>query len=746
MFTIVDFIKNIVSSLEFTEYVDNITQTSTETQFDTCRTHQVTKGNYIVINGIKYKVKDFELNTWISVSGVVPLPFDSYTILAPNFFNGTPMMVSNVLADIRDWKKKLPMVYLLEVIREQRFNSRTNKLDRISDLRIFFLMSSNFEDWDISQHYDLAIEPMDNFLNDFIHALRYNAQVGEFDEYETINRANFGVYISKPSKRSGKYEDNITKLIDENVSGVELRINLPIQKNPCFSFPPDCPVPPTPIPPPPTFENLFSLNLDGVDDHLTFTSEWFAPTTPLNATDGNHIGSVSMWFKSDDVSQFDYLLGLNTSFGTSYFRISFDTSSGTFGNNSNLRVLLLASDNAGGTTSCQSILYDSGNPTYSGSSISWQPETWYHLAVVFDKNATNRLTVYLDGVAYPVPNTTGSVNGMRNIGTTPYSLPYTTTGSIAQNQCRIGAYFSSLGAFAGNIDEVSLFSTAKTQSEITSIYNSGNPTDLSALAGLTNWYRNGDNGTWKSPQWLVPNNENKEKVSNYSFLFDGVDDSINTGVSALDGASAFTISCWVNSSYTNWQNLFGDNSIRFATKPSITRLDLSFDLAVVFRSYDFVLNVGQWHNVVITFDGSLVQADRLKVYVDTIQVTNSLAGTPSTTFTASSDFRIGRSGTSGIAEWNGNIDEFATWNSVQNITDLYNSGVPSILSGTTNWWRMGEDATFSTNWTVPDQVGSNDGTSANMTIEDRIGNSPNSTNNALSLNMDEVDRETDVPT
>ena len=59
---------------------------------------------------------------------------------------------------------------------------------------------------------------------------------------------------------------------------------------------------------------------------------------------------------------------------------------------------------------------------------------------------------------------------------------------------------------------------------------------------------------------------------------------------------------------------------------------------------------------------------------------------------------------------------------------------------------MGEEATFSTNWTIPDQAGSNDGTSNNMTIEDRIGDSPNSTNNSVSFNMTESDRQTDVPT
>ena len=42
-------------------------------------------------------------------------------------------------------------------------------------------------------------------------------------------------------------------------------------------------------------------------------------------------------------------------------------------------------------------------------------------------------------------------------------------------------------------------------------------------------------------------------------------------------------------------------------------------------------------------------------------------------------------------------------------------------------------------------IPTNDFTSSNMTIEDRVGDAPNSSNNSLSYNMDEVDRETDVP-
>ena len=59
---------------------------------------------------------------------------------------------------------------------------------------------------------------------------------------------------------------------------------------------------------------------------------------------------------------------------------------------------------------------------------------------------------------------------------------------------------------------------------------------------------------------------------------------------------------------------------------------------------------------------------------------------------------------------------------------------------------MGEDATFGGGvWTVPDSVGSNDGTSNAMTIEDRVGSAPSSSNNAVSFNMDLIDRVEDTP-
>ena len=115
--------------------------------------------------------------------------------------------------------------------------------------------------------------------------------------------------------------------------------------------------------------------------------------------------------------------------------------------------------------------------------------------------------------------------------------------------------------------------------------------------------------------------------------------------------------------------------------------------------------------------------------------------------------------------WTGNISNVGLWNtdlSAANITTLYNNGKPGDLSSFSpapiSWWKLGNDAFATvaspTAWTIPDQIGSNDGTSAgnpnisgeapgssnnglsiSMTIEDRIGESGHSNNNAQSYNM-----------
>ena len=218
----------------------------------------------------------------------------------------------------------------------------------------------------------------------------------------------------------------------------------------------------------------------------------------------------------------------------------------------------------------------------------------------------------------------------------------------------------------------------------------------------------------------------------------------------LDGLGAFSISFWVNTSYSSWQYFMGDNSFRFNVNQGNDDVRINFNGSAVYRADPLPFALNTWHNFVFIFDGSLAQADRIKLYLNGSLATNILGGTPDTTFVASNNFRLARVGSFSAKLLVGMMDDVAFFNTAltsENVTSIYNSGEPTTLpSGTVAHYKMGEEATFSTNWTIPDGVGSADGTSENMTIEDRVGDAPNSTSNAASFNMTESDRETNVPT
>ena len=93
---------------------------------------------------------------------------------------------------------------------------------------------------------------------------------------------------------------------------------------------------------------------------------------------------------------------------------------------------------------------------------------WYHLVGTWNGST---VTLYIDGTAQ---TTTASAS---------------TIGHNTGFPATIGRY--STNYFQGLIDEVALFNSALSVSDITSIYNSGVPADISSLSPL-GWWRMGD--------------------------------------------------------------------------------------------------------------------------------------------------------------------------------------------------------------------------------------------------------------
>jgi len=395
---------------------------------------------------------------------------------------------------------------------------------------------------------------------------------------------------------------------------------------------------------------------------------------------------------------------------------------------------------------------------------------WHHIAYTYEYDPSTTyytVNVYVDGNSTPevtaVMRTTVGYNtrGLHTIGVlSDYTAPYSLNA---------GTYFP------GEIDEISIYSSVLTTSDISDIYNSGTPTTIS---GATAYWKLGEESKFTN-NWLVPNSA-LSNYSNYSFNLDGVDDYVGIGTTSLGITSAITVSAWVKTTSTgayrvicaedatggtsrNWNLFLGSND-----KVGWFVWNTDGTVTVFYRATANEITDGNWHHVMGTYDGTS-NADGLKLYVDG-NVETATAGSTGIRSTAGVAPSIGANEGGTGWFWNGNIDEVAVWDSVQDVSSIYNSGTPTTISGALAHWRMGEDATYNSStsqWTIPDQVGSNDGTSNNtmaldilvgeapnyfggglsdaMTIEDRVGDAPNSSNNAVSYNMEAEDISNDTP-
>ena len=457
------------------------------------------------------------------------------------------------------------------------------------------------------------------------------------------------------------------------------------------------------------FASTQSFSFDGVDDFIGVNS---LDTSVLPT--GSF--SVSVWFNAKD----NWFGGL--------FQI------GDFAGNTGLTF----AKRANGALEYR-VNLSGGSKLGFTTNSKYNLNEWNHGVLVFDNSITNgSFKVYINGVQEHSNNESPSGQTI--------SYP-------AGSELRIGQYNSSGSTqyfFEGNIDETAIFNTALSSSDVATIYGTGVPNDISSLNPLA-WYRMGENSNYKSPQWLMPENSNfaNSRFSNFSLEFDGVNDKIDVGTSsALEITGDLTISAWV---YINTSGVFlgivckrdhGGTNYQFYTNNSATPKLRFFDGSTASGSTGTV-SLNAWHHVAISVNSGVTNGSVF--YID-----GTASGTG--TFTISSNdasLIIGADDHGFVSKFNGKIDEVSIFNSAlssSEISSMYNGGVPTTISGAVGHWRMGEEATFSTNWTIPDQVGSNDGTSINMTIEDRVGDAPNSSSNSVSFNMVEADRETDVPT
>jgi len=210
------------------------------------------------------------------------------------------------------------------------------------------------------------------------------------------------------------------------------------------------------------FTNSFSTSFDGVNDHVKITDH-------MDFDFGSAM-TAACWIKGS--AQLNANFFANWDAGTAE------------------RSWRMRSDSGGSTDKLQVILSDDGSagPTHVKnyiSSIAALTGDWKHIAFTW---GANTLKLY--------------INGVEDTSVTKVVDDAITSLHNSTADLTIGAALTSgapLTPFAGNLDECALFNVALTATDISNLYNAGNPADLNEhakAAALVSWWRMGDVSTF----------------------------------------------------------------------------------------------------------------------------------------------------------------------------------------------------------------------------------------------------------
>lgn len=262
---------------------------------------------------------------------------------------------------------------------------------------------------------------------------------------------------------------------------------------------------------------------------------------------------------------------------------------------------------------------------------------------------------------------------------------------------------------------------------------------------------------------LISNGTNLLKVGNnilsivstsnqHSMVFDGVDEYVNIDnvLTSLTTTTKGTWSYWVKPvdatpSLTNFLISFGDTDgqtrISMFIQSDRTLGALAYDSGTIDWYIDTdnaVFSDNTWIHIVLTQDGI-----EPILYINSVKPAQTFVGGSLTKTTWFNDLSGLDNGRMANRNWvsagdtdffNGNIDEVSFWNTDLSLTEaqeINNAGVPKNLlnhsksANLVSWFRMGDKGVWDgSNWTFPDQKGSNDGTSVNMEFIDRTNETP----------------------
>jgi hypothetical protein len=367
-----------------------------------------------------------------------------------------------------------------------------------------------------------------------------------------------------------------------------------------------------------------------------------------------------------------------------------------------------------------------------------------HVAVTFSGNSNaSGVKVYFDSTLQTLTTVSNSLTTtiLRTTLTPKIGVNNeTTTDTAVEN------YFS------GKITHFKFWYTELTSGQITEIFNHGYDTTLDYSTMPSGIYPKECEvhypvfpDVWDGSKWDVLNAINKE----YTY-FDGINESVDifsaySSLSALTTGSIIQNIFLTNASSAALKCVFGfDNT---ASTTSLNIFITSSNVRIFCRiseviQWDFIttgspIKDGVWYNIIVTQDGV-----EPKLYINGVLQTMTLTVTTNKTIWFNSltlnNGYIGRrqlgNYSQGYIQNTATVDRDITQTEVNEVVALGRTNPDysalSFASDLVNWWKLNA-------LNPPDEISANNGTSLNMDSSNII------TNDMISVNLVEADKEID---
>ncbi|MBO9681164.1 MAG: LamG domain-containing protein [Flavisolibacter sp.] len=341
--------------------------------------------------------------------------------------------------------------------------------------------------------------------------------------------------------------------------------------------------------------------------------------------------------------------------------------------------------------------------------------TWVHVAVV--RTSATNMKIYIDGVLKDDAS---------------FTAPASWTPTKVNTGVRWRASQSDF--FAGKIDELRIWNTARTETQIKA--NMFNRNLANNATGLVAYYRmNEGSGTTATnsctntpaidgtltngPTWAA----SPIQFAGNALHFDHADDRVIAAL-ATTATSNVTMELWVNhEGGTSTEHLLVSNGVMGTNGYAMyintqRKLCIQYNAVGVWNT-NYVLTSNTWTHLalVIGTTGFTVYANGVNVYSNT-----------ATPITPTGSFILGFNTIVGGHAFDGKMDEVRVWNVARTQTEIQNTmnnEINPLTSGLTLYYTFNQGSAGGSNsglTTVIDQTGNNNGTLTNFSLSGATSN------------------------